>query len=84
MEGAHKVGDLVHIPQSVDLIEYNSDQDRSPQLTIPLRVSETQAPSIGVITRRAEDGYVRVYCNGTNWAVKNGNVYSLVRTQADD
>ena len=77
MEGTHKVGDLVHIPQSVDLIEYSSQDDHSPQLTIPLRVSETQVPSIGVITRRAEDGYVRVYCNGTNWAVKDGNVYPL-------
>jgi hypothetical protein len=80
MEGTHKVGDLVHIPQSVDLIEYNPQDDYNAQLTIPLRVSETQAPSIGVITRRAEDGYVRVYCNGTNWAVKGRNVYPLART----
>jgi hypothetical protein len=79
MEGAHKVGDLVHIPQSVDLVEYNPQDDLSPQLTIPLRVSETQVPSIGVITRREQAGYVRVYCNGTNWTVKDGNVYSLAR-----
>jgi hypothetical protein len=80
MEAPHQVGDLVHIPQSVDLIEYGPQDDHSSQLTIPRRISETQVPSIGVITRRAEDGYVRVYCNGTNWAVKDRNVYSLART----
>jgi hypothetical protein len=74
MIGAHKVGDLVHIPQCVNLIDC---EEEGSQLTIPLRVQETTEPSIGVITRASEHGYVRVFCNGTSWSVKHGSIYTL-------
>jgi hypothetical protein len=73
----HRVGDLVHIPQCVSLIDCGGEEDGDPQLTIPLRVQETTEPSIGVITRASEHGYVRVFCNGTSWSVKHGSIYTL-------
>lgn len=75
MAAVHRVGDLVHIPQSVDLIDCDPASD--PQLTIPIRIAATKEPILGVITEVSEYGYVRVYCNGTNWSVKNGSVYTL-------
>lgn len=70
-----KVGDLVHIPQSVSLIDCPPADD--PQLTIPLRIKETTAPELGVVTGLSQSGYVRVFCDGTNWSVKDGSVYTL-------
>ena len=76
MKSNCKVGDLVHIPQAVKLIDYNLVED--PQLTIPLRVLETTAPTLGVITDISRTGmYVEVYCEGDRWAVKNKSVYRL-------
>ena len=75
--GRLRKGDLVHIPQSVTLIGCDDDHG-DPQLTIPLRVKETDAPSVGIITSlNKQSGYVRVFCEGDEWAVKSGNVYSL-------
>ena len=71
----HQVGDLVHIPQSVELIDCEPFED--PQLTIPLRVLQTESPTLGVITKVSDCGYVRVYCEGDSWAVRNNSVYVL-------
>jgi len=70
----HQIGDLVHIPQSVDLIDCVGGD---PQLTIPLRVHHTRRPQIGVITDISGEGYLRVLCDGTQWAVKDRSVYKL-------
>ena len=73
----YKKGDLVHIPQSVTLIDCDRD-DGGPQLTIPIRIKETEAPSVGVVLcLNHNNGYVRVFCDGDEWAVKAANVYSL-------
>ena len=73
----YKRGDLVHIPQSVMLIDCEDDNS-DPQLTIPLRIKETEAPSVGVVTSLNKGGaYLRVFCDGDEWAVKSGSVYSL-------
>lgn len=73
----YKRGDLVHIPQSVTLIGCDDDE-ADPQLTIPLRIKETEAPAVGVVTSlNKHGGYLRVYCDGDEWAVKSGSVYSL-------
>jgi len=78
MKGEHRVGDLVHIPQAVALIDCDSTTLNDPQLTIPLRVEETDAPKLGVVTEASTRGdYVRVFCDGTLWSVKNDSVYSL-------
>ena len=75
----HKVGDLVHIPQAVTLIDCDNDELDDPQLTIPHRVVTTESPQIGVVTRESSPagGYVRVYYDGNTWVVKDDNVYSL-------
>jgi hypothetical protein len=74
MNKMHQIGDLVHIPQSVHLID--CDFEAHPQLTIPLKVKETTCPQIGVVMR-VEEGYVRVFCEGAPWAIKANSVYKL-------
>ena len=74
----YKKGDLVHIPQAVLLIDCDSDACDDPQLTIPLRVEETDSPKVGVVTSAGyQTGYVRVYCEGNLWSVKDESIYSL-------
>ena len=71
----YRVGDLVHIPQSVVMLDCQYTEDS--QLTIPVRVHETDAPTLGVVTSISNTGYVEVYCDGLRWSVKNSNIYSL-------
>jgi len=74
MKDAHQIGDLVYIPQAVELIDF----DKNPQLTIPLRVRETDSPKVGIITEMARaGGYLRIYCEGSTWSVKNDKVYHI-------
>ena len=71
-------GTLVHIPQSVMLMDCEQDNDPVRQLSIPLRVHETEKPTIGVVTDFDDrPGYVRIYCEGNTWSVKTGSVYVL-------
>lgn len=79
---SHQVGDLVHIPQAVILIDCDMMEHTNPQLTIPLRIEETDSPKVGVITSSPlTSGYVRVYCDGTTWSVKNDRLYSLSKVE---
>jgi len=71
----HQIGDLVHIPQAVDLIDCDIVQEH--QLTIPLKVESTSRPVLGVVTCVSQGGYVRVYCNGNHWSVKDNSVYKI-------
>ena len=76
MKCSYQIGDLVHIPQSVDLI--NCTRGHDPQLTIPLRAEQTNSPQLGVIVAAPPTGaYVRVYCDGEEWSVKNSSVYKI-------
>ena len=75
MISAPRVGDLVHIPQAVDLLD--CDMFGESQLTIPLKIEQTKAPALGVIIQLSNEGYLRVYCNGAQWAVKNQSVYKI-------
>jgi len=81
MSRSPNVGDLVHIPQAVQLVYHENFPDPEEdyeQLTIPLNVRETSAPEVGVVTRVPSRGeYIRVLCNGSVWSVKNGSVYTL-------
>lgn len=75
---SHKKGDLVHIPQAVLLIDCDNTVDEDPQLTIPLKVAETDSPTIGVVTGISRDaGYIKVYCDGNVWSVKNDSIYTV-------
>ena len=77
-----KIGDLVHIPQAVELIDFDRGNEEDTQLTIPLRVIQTQEPKVGVITKvEKNDGYVRVYCEGTHWATRPDSVYRVGETK---
>lgn len=74
----HKTGDLVHIPQAVTLIDRDSKGEDNAQLTIPLRIEETKYPTIGIVASApSETGYVRVFCKGSFWDVKQDNVYTV-------
>ncbi len=71
-------GDLVYIPQAVTLLDVSDCQEDDPQLTIPLRVWETDVPTVGVIVEtRDAQGYLQVYCEGEKWAVSGAHVYPV-------
>ncbi len=76
---SHQKGDLVHIPQAVEMIECDGPPPSGEwQLTIPLRVKKTDSPQIGVVTDASSArGYARVFSQGTVWSVKNENLYAL-------
>ncbi len=60
------------------LIDCDIDADNDPQLTIPLRIEETKSPRLGVVTDvSSAGGYIRVFCDGASWSVRNESIYSL-------
>jgi hypothetical protein len=74
-----KIGDLVHIPQAAQLIDFDGPDRGETQLTIPLRVIETDKPKVGVVTNVSSDrGYVGVFCEGTHWAIDPSSLYRVV------
>ena len=75
---ACQIGDLVHIPQATELIDCDATSVNDPQLTIPLRVVRAESPKVGVVTETSRSGgYVKVYCEGTHWAIRDTSIYSL-------
>ena len=75
------MGDLVHIPQAVDLIDCSDSPLDDPQMTVPFRVVHTTEPVLGIVTRVAPTaGYVRVYCGGDHWSIKDDKVYTIRET----
>jgi len=77
MYPAYRIGELVHIPQATTLVECETEIVDDPQLSIPLRILETQRPEIAIVTQVSEYGYVRVFCSGDSWAVKDKNIYKV-------
>ena len=75
MWAPYRIGELVHIPQSVRLLD--CDDPDSPQLSIPLRFRETTTPELAIVTGRPLNGYVRIFCQGGTWSVKDQNIYRL-------
>ncbi len=71
------IGDLVHVPQAVKLIECDAESLGNHQLTIPLRFRETEKPEVGIVTEPRRDGYVKIYCKGNYWSVKADRIYTL-------
>ena len=79
MRPTYRIGELVHIPQATRLMECNLDD--SAQLLIPLRVSTTSRPEVGIVTTTSLSGlYVGVFCAGDVWTVSNSNIYKLEGT----
>jgi hypothetical protein len=83
MRERYSVGDLVHIPQAVVLVDCENNIDEDPQLTIPLNLHETDKPEIGVVMHASEYGYLRVLVHGKPWTVKNDRVYNLREINSD-
>jgi len=77
MRERYRIGDLVHIPQAVVLVDCENNIDDDPQLTIPLNLHETDKPEIGVVIHASDYGYLRVLVSGKPWTVKNDRVYNL-------
>jgi hypothetical protein len=75
----YSIGELVHIPQAVTLVHHTEiEGDQGAQLCIPLRTEETAAPTVGIVTNHdRRPGYIRVYCEGSTWSVKEDRVFSL-------
>ena len=81
MNKEYRIGDLVHIPQAVELLDCNSD---GAQLSIPLRIQTTQNPKIGVVTETNMGAdYLMVWCEGDIWSVRSHSVYNMSE-QRDD
>tara|TARA_R110002020_G_scaffold53430_9_gene149554 strand:- start:1562 stop:1810 length:249 start_codon:yes stop_codon:yes gene_type:complete len=77
MRERYQAGDLVHIPQAVNLIDCDTRVESDPQLSIPLGIHETQKPEIAVVVKTSDYGYLRVFWAGRSWSVKDDKVYSL-------
>lgn len=81
MSGNYRIGDLVHIPQAVELLDCHND---GAQMTIPLRVQTTENPKIGVVTEtNMGTDYLMVLCEGDIWSVRARSVYSLPEKKND-
>lgn len=75
MRKDYMIGDLVHIPQAVELLDCTND---GAQLSIPTRVQTTEAPQVGIVTEAPSHGdYVKVLCDGDFWTVRTHSVYSV-------
>jgi hypothetical protein len=77
MDTQYQIGDLVHIPQAVTLLDCEVIGGRSEQFNIPTRVMETPSPMLGVITHVLGSGYIKVYCGGDCWSVRDESVYKI-------
>jgi hypothetical protein len=81
MNKDYRVGDLVHIPQAVELLDCQND---GAQMTIPLRVQTTENPKIGVVTEtNVGADYLMVLCEGDIWSVRAHNVYTMSEKKND-
>tara|TARA_Y100000310_G_scaffold340260_1_gene435383 strand:- start:380 stop:604 length:225 start_codon:yes stop_codon:yes gene_type:complete len=74
MNFRYQIGDLVHVPQAVTLVDRSLEND---QLLIPMRWLQTEAPRLAIVTAPTAGGYVQVYYEGDNWSVKNESVYKV-------
>jgi len=77
MDTQYQIGDLVHIPQAVRLLDCEVIGGESEQFNIPTRVMETPSPMLGVITHVFGSGYIKVYCGGDCWSVRDESVYKI-------
>jgi len=73
-------GDLVHIPQAVQLVDCDISVPDDPQLSIPLAIHHTEKPEVAVVLATSDHGYLRVWWDGRPWSVKDDRVYSLGAT----
>jgi hypothetical protein len=77
MRDDYQVGDLVHIPQAVKLVECPQFATSQGQMVIPSRIMETREPKLGVVMECPSQGYLKIYCDGSDWSVRYQNVFKL-------
>ena len=79
----YRKGDLVHIPQAVNLFECEvrptaREAKCMPQMWMPFGIKTTVSPVLGVVTQPPDaSGFVHVYSDGHEWRVKSQNIYIL-------
>ena len=73
-----QIGDLVHVPQAVELIDCNTEITDDRQLTIPLRVHVTDVPKVAVVAQVSAPGtYARILYDGALWSVRDDKLYPI-------
>tara|TARA_Y100000310_G_scaffold236409_1_gene239575 strand:+ start:1101 stop:1364 length:264 start_codon:yes stop_codon:yes gene_type:complete len=78
MKMTPQIGDLVHIPQAVELIDCNIEVVDDPQLTIPLRIHVTDVPKVAVVAQVSAGGaYARILYDGALWSVRDDKLYPI-------
>jgi hypothetical protein len=78
MKMTPQIGDLVHVPQAVELIDCNMELADDPQLTIPLRVHITDVPKVALVAQVSVAGmYARILYDGVLWSVRDDNLYPI-------
>ena len=68
-----QVGDLVHIPASVPLLQFATDKGHR----MPLSSFTTEEPTLGVVIQSLPDGYKEIFCRGEKWAVPARSLYKI-------
>ena len=68
-----ETGDLVHVPASVPLLQFDANREDR----IPLSNFTTSEPTLGVVIRNLNDGYQEIYCHGEKWAVSEQSLYKI-------
>ena len=68
-----QIGDLVHIPASVPLLQFTTDKGHR----MPLSNFITEEPILGVVIRSLPGGYKEIYCRGDKWAVSERSLYKI-------
>jgi len=76
MMTSFKKGDLVFVPSSVRLVQFNCDDQTS--VGLPLFIQKhtiTNKPSHAVLMGNSFDNYCKVYYNGEYWFADIKDVY---------
>ena len=68
-------GDLVHIPQDVNLWNYTDNGS--------MNVTKTEKPITGIFLREEAANTLRIYAQGRESTVEKRHVYPMERSHAD-
>lgn len=70
-------GDLIHIPQDVDMWDYCSNSNDGD---LPIKYFKTQKPTIGVFLKMDAFNTCRVFANGQETSVALRCIYPMEQT----
>jgi len=69
------IGELVHIPASVQLTQYEDHAPADTPIAKKHRLSD--APTLGVVVSNSGPLHLDVYCHGERWSIPTQSVYKL-------